>query len=148
LINQIEKEEASTSVLVRRVIDHAHLFTLESVGKTLWLRHLPKLEELLTTIRLNANLDDKKLVGLCFAMALSRGKAFEGLSKILQDVPTERLTKVRFDLQHHLLKVHSNPLVANWLYENYDILDRNLYRVMVHANKTMDKKAFSMMTMA
>ncbi len=81
-------------------------------------------------------------------MALSSGKAFEGLSKFVKDVPTERLTKVRFELRHHLNKVHRNPLVSNWLYENYDILDRNLYPVMVHANETLDKATFSMMTMA
>ena len=44
--------------------------------------------------------------------------------------------------------VYSNSLVAKWIYENYDILDRNLLPVIEYANKTMDKQAFNMMTMA
>ena len=138
MLNQIEQGKESTSVLVRRVIDNAHLFTISSVGRTLSMRHFPKLEELLTTIKLTANLDDKKIVGLCFAMALSNGRAFEALSKFVKDVPKMKLDKIRLELQHHLLKVHRNRLVAQWIHDNYDNLDRNVLPVIEHANTEMD----------
>ncbi len=125
-------------MLVRRVIDHSHLFTLESVGRTLSLGHFPKLEQLLTTIKLTANLDDKKLVGLCFAMALSKGRAFEAISKFVKDVPKMKLDKIRLELQHHLNKIHRNRLVSQWIHDNHDILDKNVLPVIEYVNIEMD----------
>ena len=139
MLNQIEAAKEPTPVLVRRVIDLSHLFTLKDVGRTLSLGHFPKLDRLLTTIRMTSGLDPKKLVGLCFAMTLSRGKAIEALPAFVKDVPKERLDKVRLELQHHLGKVYLNPLVNRWFYENYDILDRNVLPVIEYANDTMSK---------
>ncbi len=148
LLNQIEAAKELTPMLVRRLIDLAHLFTLKSVGRTLSQGHFPKFDRLLTKIRMISGLDPKKLVGLCFAMTLSRGEAIEALPAFVKGVPKEELAKVRLELQHHLGKVHRNPLVPRWINENYDILDRNLLPVIEYANDTMSKFAFSMMTMA
>ncbi len=108
LLNQIETAKELTPALGRRVVDLAHLFTLESVGRTLSQGHFPKFDRLLTKLRLISGLDHKKLVGLCFAMTLSRGEAIEALPTFVKDVPKERLSKVRLELQHHLGKVHHN----------------------------------------
>ena len=87
-------------------------------------------------------------MGLCLAMTLSKGKAFEALPRFVKDLPKEKLDGVRVALQFHLGKIHCNDLVPRWIRENYDILDVNLLPVIKYANESMDKAAFGMMTMA
>ena len=93
-------------------------------------------------------LDDKKLVGVCFAMMLSKGDAFEALPHFVKNIPKDRLKKIRFELQHYLNKIHSNHDVSRWLHDNYDVLDRDIIPVINHANETLDSQAHNMLTMA
>ena len=51
---------------------------------------------MLTQVKMTEGLDDKKLVGLCFAMMLGRGDAFEALPNFVKNVKEERLKKIRF----------------------------------------------------
>ena len=44
-------------------------------------------------------------------------------------------------------KVFRNNEVPKWIFENFDLLDRNLIEVIEHANITMDKGASHIMTM-
>ena len=125
-------------MLKRRLIYLAPLFTLESVGRTLSKNSFPKFEQLLATVKMTDSLDDTKLVGLCFAMALCKEEAFDALPGLLKHLPEVRLNKVRLELQHYLGNIHPSTLVTKWLHENYDILERSLIPVIKHANETLD----------
>ena len=96
LLHQVEKAKDLTPGLIRKLVDLSPLFTLEAVGRTLFHNDYPKFEQLLTTIKLTDGLSDKQLVGLCFAMALSSGDAFEALPTLVKNVPKERLDGIRF----------------------------------------------------
>ena len=111
LLNTIENAREIKPAMIRRVIDLAHLFTTESMGRTLWNGSFPKFEQLLKQIKMQAGLDDKRLVGLCFAMALGKGQAIEALPAFVKNVPYERLKNIRFKLQHYLSGVHKNTMV-------------------------------------
>lgn len=85
-------------MLGRKLVDLAHLLTQVSVGRTLSQKHFPKFEQLLTTIKLTEGLSDKKLLGLCFAMTMSKGEAFEALPTFVRSIPQERLSIIRLEL--------------------------------------------------
>ena len=111
LLHSIESANELKPAMVRRVIDLAHLFLAESIGRTLWYGSFPKFEQLLTQIKMTAGLDDKKLAGLCFAMTLGKSQAIEALPAFVKNVPYERLKNIRFKLKHYLGTVHRNPMV-------------------------------------
>ena len=67
---------------------------------------------MLTQVKMTEGLDDKKLVGVCFAMMLGWGDAFEALPSFVKNLSPERLKKIRFELQHYLDCIHRNHLVS------------------------------------
>jgi len=133
---------------MRRLIEHSHLFLAEPIARNLWQNHYPKFEQMLSSIKMTSILDIKKLKGLCLAMTLSKGRAFEALPIFVKDLPKDKLDDIRTSLELHLGKIHPNFLIARWIRENYDILDTNMIPVIRYANESMDPQAFGMMTMA
>ena len=102
----------------------------------------------MTTIKCAVFLDDKSLVGLCFAMVMSGAWSFEALPTLMKEVPKPRHKTILSMLEHCLGTVNQCPIVPSWICHNYEHLDKNCLPVIEYANMSLDKNSGVMLDMA